>query len=113
MTLEQDAALPQVAALLKAASECQPRLFIALPACLKGGQLQAPTQSEMPPVGATLAAPVLPFIQTGHGGCQALRRRRIVRCQQLGHSLIREAVAAEEPVALGQRAHPGVGFGRV
>ena len=110
VTLQQDSALPQVAAFLKAASECQPGRLIALPACLKGGQLQAPTQPEMPPVGATLAAPVPSFIQAGHGRGQAVRRRRIDRCQKLGQALIGEAIAAKTSIALGSCADPGMGL---
>ena len=72
VALEQGHAFAQEAAPLEGIADRLPAFGIAIPLAALGGQLQAPTQAQGPPVGSALAGPVGAFVEPCHGRRQAI-----------------------------------------
>ena len=106
-------AFTQIAAVFKAASHLVPGLMVSPPFGLETGQLQAPTQPQMPPVGVAVATPVVPFVQAAHRRCQAIGWWALRRRQQLGQALIGEAVHPDSTIDLWPLPQPTQGVGCV
>ena len=73
VALQQFRSVPQIAVVFQASADLQPGRWVSASLRLKGGQLQPPTEPEMPPVSAAFTTPVAPFVQSGHRRCGAIR----------------------------------------
>ena len=83
-------------------------LIAAAPAAFSG-QLQAPTQRDDPPVRPALAGPMQAFIEPAHRRGEGIGLQAAVAAQQLGESLVAEAIAAHPAIAERVRFEPGQG----
>ena len=84
MSLQELDSLAKVPTIYQSALDLLPNDWIVAALGLQCCKLQTPTKSEVPPVSAAFATPMLSFSQTAHGWREAIGSWAILWCEQLG-----------------------------
>ena len=83
MSLQEPFSFAEIATIDQSAVDLVPDDWIVAALGLQGCKLQAPAKAEVPPVSASFATPMLPFIQAAHGWCEAIWSWAVRWCKQL------------------------------